>query len=162
MKKWYVDDDAFMTAGGAVDYMMETVDFEDEFDDFLRSEYGDDVEICGELFDAVESLKDLDYTAYGEKFDAWKEGVAEELEMSLNRMETGSPRMVYGYEVEVRDEDEEKFKTAKNDLSALGDWLENSLYAPLVQTDIKTAMLLKIHSLANFIDELEERVKEEE
>lgn len=164
MKKWYVNGEEFDTALEAIDEIMEDREgyFEDDFEDYLRNEYYDSVEICGVYFDAVEALKDLSMSDYDDKFDSWKDGVRDNLELAFKGLEVGEERSFHGYDVEIRDTDAETFKKVREELSALGDWLENSLYAPLVQTDIKNAMLLKVHTIANFVDDMEERITEEE
>lgn len=157
MKKWYVNYEEFDNVLDAVDEIVENGDFEDEFDDFLRNEYDDSVEICGVYFDAVEALKDLDEMEYEQKFDAWKEGLREDLEGKFERMNVGDSQSFYGFVVEVSDADAELISEALADLSAVREWVETTpkLYANNPPID-------RIESLKSFIGAMAQRIKEEE
>jgi len=157
MKKWYVDGEAFSNVLDAVDEIVENGDFEEEFEDFLRREYDDEVDICGCYFDAVEALKELDYSEYESKFDEWKEGKREDVERQIERADVGSVLDIDGFEVEVKDADAELISEALADLSAVREWVENApkLYANNPPID-------RIESLKSFIGAMAQRIKEEE
>lgn len=157
MKKYIVCGEEFENILDAVDEIVENGDFEEDFEDFLRREYDDEVEICGCYFDAVEALRELDYSEYESKFDNWKEGKREDVERQIMRAEVGSCIDIDGFEVEITDADAEMFNEAREALSAVRTWLENApkLYANNPPMD-------KVETISAFIGKVEERIKEEE
>lgn len=54
----------------AINSIVSRDDFEDEFDEYLRDEYGD-VDVCGVYYDACDLLKDHDWYEYDRQFDDW-------------------------------------------------------------------------------------------
>ena len=155
MKKYYVNGEEFDEMLDALGAIMEDGEFEDEFEDFLRDEYGDEVEICGSAFDAVEALKTLDRDEYHDKYNTWEDGKRDDIEMELRRLEFGEVYDFNGCDVEIKDTDAEMFNEAREALSALREWMANApkLYANNPPMD-------KADALSAFIDTMEERIME--
>jgi len=65
----------------------ESGDYEEEFKEYLRSEYGPDVEICGTEYDIAFTLKNVDEIAYNQEFEFWSDERIDELEDRKSELE---------------------------------------------------------------------------
>lgn len=86
-KVWYVDGHEFTTSRAASEYIMLGCS-SDHYDDYLDTQHGD-VEICGHIFTASESLFLVSRSAYWEDFKHWKEYETENLIEELENMIDG-------------------------------------------------------------------------
>ena len=69
-KVWYVDGHEFDSSRSAAEYIMMGCP-SDYYDEYLDTQYGD-IEICGHIFTASESLHQISRGAYWEDFKNWK------------------------------------------------------------------------------------------
>ena len=86
-KTWFVDGHEFTTSRAAAEYIMMGCPSE-YYDEFLDTQYGD-VEICGHIFTASESLFQVCRGSYWEDFKHWKEYETENLMEELKNMVDG-------------------------------------------------------------------------
>ena len=159
MKKYIVENEEFEALEEAVDCIMDNADFDDAFADFLHDEYDDEVEICGEYYDAVDVLYNYDRDAYNDKFDMWLDGKREEVENRIRRAEVGSVLSIDGFEVEITDTDAEMFKEALNNIEFLRTWVKN---CPPLYTAGNDEAMECLNNLSAFVGAMEQRIKEEE
>lgn len=98
-------DKVFDTATDAAQYIADNLD-DDMFDDMM-DEGCEAVEIFGLKYSPSIVLERVDPIAYRCAFSDWADSVYSDIKYDIERMDDGDADCFYGFEVEVREEEEE-------------------------------------------------------